>query len=148
METIDRQPNNFWTYNNGVTALVNNYSVTEDEDEDGEEQHLSISGITIINGAQTTGAISSVDALKDAWVPSRFIVCSDTDIIDDIINNNNKQNEILPSDLRSNDKTQNRLRAEFEPYVKLYYSGGRCGNGRPSRSKEILEAVPIDKKVL
>ena len=87
METIDRQPNNFWTYNNGVTALVNNYSVTEDED--GEEQHLSISGITIINGAQTTGAISSVDALKDAWVPIRFIVCSDTDIIDDIINNNN-----------------------------------------------------------
>lgn len=146
METIDRQPNNFWTYNNGVTALVNNYSVTEDEDEDGEEQHLSISGITIINGAQTTGTISSVDALKDAWVPIRFIVCSDTDIIDDIINNNNKQNEILPSDLRSNDKTQNRLRAEFEPYVKLYYSGGRRGNGRPSRSKEILDPIGDQRK--
>ena len=137
METIAQQPCNFWAYNNGVTALVNSYSVTEDED--GKEQHLSISGITIINGAQTTGAISSVDTLKDAWVPIRFIVCNDAEIIDEIINNNNKQNEILPSDLRSNDKTQNRLRTEFEPYTKLYYSGGRRGNIRPSRSKEILD---------
>lgn len=142
METIDQQPNNFWAYNNGVTALVNNYFSPED----GEK--LSISGITIINGAQTTGAISSVEKLKDAWVPIRFIVCSDTDIINDIINNNNKQNEILPSDLRSNDKTQNRLRAEFEPYVKLYYSGGRRGNGRPSRSKEILDPYVVAQALL
>ena len=70
------------------------------------KENLSIDGITIINGAQTTGAISSVETLKDAWVPIRFIVCNDAQIIDDIINNNNKQNEILPSDLRSNDKTQ------------------------------------------
>lgn len=146
METIAQQPCNFWAYNNGVTALVNSYSVTEDED--GKEQHLSISGITIINGAQTTGAISSVDTLKDAWVPIRFIVCNDAEIIDEIINNNNKQNEILPSDLRSNDKTQNRLRTEFEPYTKLYYSGGRRGNIRPSRSKEILDPYIVAQALL
>ena len=118
METIDQQPNNFWAYNNGITALVNDYTIAEVEN----EKKLSISGITIINGAQTTGAISSVEALKDAWIPIRFIVCHHTDIIDEIITNNNKQNEILPSDLRSNDKTQNRLRLEFEPYTKLYYN--------------------------
>lgn len=134
-ETLDQQPNNFWACNNGVTALVNSLDVTLV----GEEQHLSISGITIINGAQTTGAIGSVDKLKDAWVPIRFIVCRDADIIDDIISNNNKQNEILPSDLRSNDKTQNRLRAEFESYSKLYYSGGRRGSDNPYRSKEVLD---------
>lgn len=144
METIDQQPNNFWAYNNGITALVNSYIVTVT----GKEQHLSISGITIINGAQTTGAISNVETLKDAWVPIRFIVCSDVNIIDDIINNNNKQNEILPSDLRSNDKTQNRLRIEFEPYTKLYYSGGRRGNARPSRSKEILDPYVVAQALL
>lgn len=47
-------------------------------------------------------------------MPIRFIVCSDPKIIEEIINNNNKQNEILPSDLRSNDKQQVRLRKEFE----------------------------------
>lgn len=143
-ETIDQQPGNFWAYNNGITALVNSYEITAHEGKD----DLLISGITIINGAQTTGAISSVETLKDAWIPIRFIVCNDADIIDDIINNNNKQNEILPSDLRSNDKTQNRLRTEFAPYVKLYYSGGRRGNVRPSRSKEILDPYVVAQALL
>lgn len=144
MKTIDEQPNNFWAYNNGITALVNNYSVTRE----GKEEELTITGIAIINGAQTTGAISSVDNLKCAWIPIRFIVCEDISIIDDIISNNNKQNEILPSDLRSNDKTQNRLRKEFEPYAKLYYSGGRRGNIRPSRSKEILDPYIVAQSLL
>lgn len=143
METIDSQPKNFWAYNNGITALVNSYAVPDTED-----KKLSISGITIINGAQTTGAISNVDSLKDAWVPIRFIVCNDTSIIDEIISNNNKQNEILPADLRSNDQTQSRLRAEFEPYTKLYYSGGRRGDVRPSRSKEILDPYVVAQSLL
>lgn len=144
METIDQQPDNFWAYNNGITALVNSYRIVEES----SEKKLSISGITIINGAQTTGAISSVNSLKDALIPIRFIVCNDKNIIDDIINNNNKQNEILPSDLRSNDKMQNRLRAEFEPYTKLYYSGGRRGDIRPSRSKEILDPYLVAQALL
>lgn len=143
-ETIDQQLKNFWTYNNGITALVNNYEITKKEG----KENLSIDGITIINGAQTTGAISSVETLKDAWVPIRFIVCNDAQIIDDIINNNNKQNEILPSDLRSNDKTQNRLREEFKPYTGLYYSGGRRGDVRPSRSKEILDPYVVAQALL
>ena len=142
-ESIDKSPNNFWAYNNGVTALVTDYYPPEDEN-----GHLSITGITIINGAQTTGAISNVETLKDAWVPIRFIVCSDTNIIDEIINNNNKQNEILPSDLRSNDTTQNRLRTEFEPYTGLYYSGGRRGNVRPYRSKVILDPYLVAQSLL
>ena len=143
METIDSQPENFWAYNNGITALVNSYAVPDTAD-----KKFSISGITIINGAQTTGAISNVDSLGDAWVPIRFIVCNDTSIIDEIISNNNKQNEILPADLRSNDQTQTRLRSEFEPYTKLYYSGGRRGDVRPSRSREILDPYVVAQSLL
>ena len=144
METISQQPDNFWAYNNGVTALVNSYEVTPDS----QGQHLSISGITIINGAQTTGAISNVESLGDAWVPIRFIVCQDSNIIDDIISNNNKQNEILPSDLRSNDRIQTKLREQFGPYPKLYYSGGRRSDVRPSRSKEILDPYVVAQSLL
>lgn len=144
METISQQPDNFWAYNNGVTALVNSYEVTSDS----QGQHLSISGITIINGAQTTGAISNVESLGDAWVPIRFIVCQDSNIIDDIISNNNKQNEILPSDLRSNDRIQTKLREQFGPYPKLYYSGGRRSDVRPSRSKEILDPYVVAQSLL
>lgn len=99
IQTITEQPNNFWAYNNGITALVNDYSIENDLNT-GEEK-LTISGITIINGAQTTGAVSSVTEVGKALIPIRFIVCEDSSIIDEIINNNNKQNEIIASDLRS-----------------------------------------------
>ena len=104
IQTITEQPNNFWAYNNGITALVNDYSIENDLNT-GEEK-LTISGITIINGAQTTGAVSSVTEVGKALIPIRFIVCEDSSIINEIINNNNKQNEIIASDLRSNDKVQ------------------------------------------
>ena len=97
METVEEQPDNFWAFNNGVTALVNEYNI-------GENKSLSINGITIINGAQTTGAIAQAKIKGDFMVPIRFIVCKNNNIIEDIIANNNKQNEILPSDFRSNDK--------------------------------------------
>lgn len=141
MDTVEKQPENFWAYNNGVTALVNDYCI-----EDNIIQ--SVKGITIINGAQSTGAIGAVEALKDDFlVPIRFIVCSDPKIIEEIINNNNKQNEILPSDLRSNDKQQVRLRNEFKKYPQLYYSGGRRDSTRV-RNKEVFDPYLVAQTLL
>ena len=79
-ESIISEPNNFWAYNNGITALVNDYALDENT------KHLiSITGITVINGAQTTGAIGSLgEETKDAWVPIRFIVCRDDKIIEEM----------------------------------------------------------------
>ena len=141
-DSIINEPKNFWAYNNGITALVNNYTLDE------EGHLLSISGITVINGAQTTGAVGSVDTIMNAWIPIRFIVCRDKTIIDKIITNNNKQNEILSSDLRSNDATQNRLRKEFEGYSNFFYSGGRRGESNPYRSKQILDPYLVAQSLL
>lgn len=143
-ESIINEPNNFWAYNNGITALVTDYEIDENT------KHLiSITGITVINGAQTTGAIGSLEEeAKDAWVPIRFIVCREEKIIEEIIANNNKQNEILPSDLRSNDATQNRLRQEFEAFPNYFYSGGRRGESNPYRSKEIFDPYLVAQSLL
>ena len=141
MNTVKEHPENFWAYNNGLTALVNNYHIDDDIIK-------SVTGITIINGAQSTGAIGAVDSLKeDFLVPIRFIVCSDPKIIEEIINNNNKQNEILPSDLRSNDKQQVRLRNEFVKYPLLYYSGGRRDSTR-IRNKEVFDPYLVAQTLL
>lgn len=135
MNTVQEQPENFWAYNNGLTALVNDYDL--------DEGKITVTGITIINGAQSTGAIGAVENLKaDFLVPIRFIVCNDPKIIEQIISNNNKQNEILPSDLRSNDTQQSRLRKEFEKYPQLYYSGGRRDN-TVIRNKEVFEPYTV-----
>lgn len=144
-ESIQYSPSNFWAFNNGITALVNGFEITEKPD--GTEK-LIINGITIINGAQTTGAISSVDEFDEAWVPIRFIVCTKDEIIDEIISNNNKQNEILASDLRSNDSTQNRLRNEFRQFDKYFYSGGRRSASRPTRSREVLDPYLVAQALL
>ncbi len=140
INSVQEEPNNFWAYNNGITALVNNYEVVDGK--------FTIHGITIINGAQTTGAISEADAPnEDFYIPSRFIICNDSNVIEAIINNNNKQNEILPSDLRSNDKQQERLRREFKKYPSLFYNGGRR-DGRAVRNKEIFDPYLVSQTIL
>lgn len=140
MQTVENAPKNFWAYNNGVTALVNSYDLHDDKT-------LDIMGITIINGAQTTGAIASTEEiLDDFWVPIRFIVCSNTKIIEEIVNNNNKQNEILPSDLRSNDKQQERLRNEFKKYPQIFYNGGRRDDRRP-KNKEVFDPYMVAQTI-
>ncbi len=138
--TVIEEPNNFWAYNNGLTALVNKYEI--------DNGKLVLTGITIINGAQTTGAIGSVEELCDDFlVPIRFIICNDPQIIDKIVNNNNKQNEILPSDLRSNDRQQERLRNEFEKYPQLFYSGGKRTDKR-TRNKEVFDPYVVAQTLL
>lgn len=142
INTVESDANNFWAYNNGITALVNNYEPEVDNN------ILTIHGITIINGAQTTGAIGAAkDISEDFYVPSRFIVCNDPTVISEIINNNNKQNEILPADLRSNDKQQERLRREFKKYPSLYYSGGRR-DSNVIKNREVFDPYLVAQTLL
>lgn len=142
IESVQMEPDNFWAYNNGITALVNNFIY------DKNRERLTIQGITVINGAQTTGAISLPETISDDfYIPCRFIVCSDKTIIESIISNNNKQNEILPSDLRSNDKQQERLRNEFKKFPSLSYNGGRRDD-KNVKNKIVFDPYLVAQTVL
>jgi len=121
-ESCTTEPSNFWVYNNGITCLVNKYDYNE------EEKILKINGLSIVNGAQTTGAIGSVDKIpKEVLLPARFVECQDSDIIEKIIRYNNSQNKITAADFRSNDSIQRRLRAEFDTLPDTKYNGRRGG---------------------
>lgn len=122
-ETAQEHPQRFWAYNNGITALVHNFDATDGQN------HFRISGIAIVNGAQTTGALARVPAadLADVDVLARFVKSTDPQIIDDIIRFNNSQNPIKPSDFRSRDPHQNRLRDEFASLPDVTYLGARRG---------------------
>lgn len=132
---------NFWAYNNGITALVHNYTY--------EDNQLNIEGISIINGAQTTGSLGNLSGRPNEglYVSLRVITCTDGPTIDAIISNNNKQNEMMPSDFRSNDQCQSRLRGEFEKYPQLYYSGGQRSNLHP-RSREVFDPGIVAQTLL
>ena len=140
--SAENQPDQFWVFNNGITALVNSFEL----DLDDEKKEIRIDGISIVNGAQTTGAIGSLDNSPDenAMVPIRFIECADAEIVQEIVRYNNSQNRMRPSDFRSTDDIQKRLRQEFDKHkAKVIYSGGRRG-GADDAIRRRQNRIPSD----
>lgn len=117
-QTVETDPENFWVYNNGITILT----LGVDDTKNGNKK---IEGISIINGAQTTGSISMVDEnkkenLDKMKVLCRVIKCNNTNLIPAIVKANNTQNEITSWDRYSNDPIQVSLRDKFAMYGKEY----------------------------
>ena len=107
--TASSQPTDFWVFNNGITLLTNSLSKR------GLTSHLT--GISIINGAQTTGSLGNVDFeidLSDVWVMCRVVVCKNPERVEEIVKYNNTQNKITTWDQYANDETQSSIRAQFK----------------------------------
>jgi hypothetical protein len=107
--TASTEAGNFFVYNNGVTMLTNSIAV--------EGSLVRLTGVAIINGAQTTGSLATAAAngqLGDAEVLVRVIKCNDPSLVDQIIRYNNTQNPIKAWELRVIDPIQRRIKEEFD----------------------------------
>ena len=124
-QTAYHDPEHFWVFNNGITALVHDY---KEHFENGKTL-LTLQGISVVNGAQTIGAIGSLDSLPDdkAMVQVRFITCNSKDTVYNIVRFNNSQNRITAPDFRSTDPIQTRLTEEFNGIPGLQYVARRGG---------------------
>ena len=105
--TVESSSDLFFIFNNGITIVCNKA--------DYKSETLTIDGISIVNGAQTTGAIHAAgrEHAKNASVVARVIVVDDDAMIPRIVAANNTQNAIVAWDRRSNDAVQIRLGQEF-----------------------------------
>lgn len=114
--TAETRADDFWAYNNGITILTTRYSVNPSN-----QNETILEGISIINGAQTTGSIahSNPANLNDVKVMCRVIESADEQTINSIIEFNNTQNEITTWDKYSKNPEQERIAAEF---LKLGYT--------------------------
>ena len=95
--TASSQPEDFWVFNNGITLL------TDALTKRGPTSHLT--GISIINGAQTTGSLGHVHSeidLSNVWVMCRVVVCKNPDLVEEIVKYNNTQNKITTWDQYAN----------------------------------------------
>ncbi|MFC3031027.1 AIPR family protein [Pseudoalteromonas fenneropenaei] len=129
-------PIDFFVFNNGITALVHEFTL----DENDPTKIKSIKGISIVNGAQTTGSLGSLDNdinLDNIQVGVRFIKCENKDKIESITRYNNSQNRVLQSDFRANDAIQKRLREEFTKLNSAEYDGGLRGVTSTDRKLKI-----------
>jgi len=128
--TAKETPDRFWIYNNGITVLVHNYAVAGPNGDGNYE--ITLEGAGIVNGAQTTGSISTLsddDApdLGSTQVLTRFVMTENPDVLGDVIKFNNTQNKVEAADFRSKDEVQERLRKEFEDIPDADYRGARRG---------------------
>jgi hypothetical protein len=109
-QTAESDPKNFWVYNNGITILTRKITPTKGG--------VRLSGLSIINGAQTSGSLGSVESskfdLSSVQVLCRIIECSEQETISSIVRYNNTQNEITTWDQYSNNPEQHRIKREFE----------------------------------
>jgi hypothetical protein len=116
VDTIKKEPHNFWYYNNGVTIVCDSAKL---EAEAGENM-LRVEGAQVINGQQTTRTLehnggSAVNVLvKVISVPREHCDGTHRDrLINSIVRATNFQNHIEPSDLVANDYIQVWLEREL-----------------------------------
>lgn len=115
-QTAETEPENFWVFNNGITVLTMGYKK--------ESGSTKLTGISIINGAQTTGSLGWVDVdkhdLKTLRVFTRIICCDNQETVQRIVRYNNTQNEITTWDQYSNSEEQKRIALEFKSFGHDY----------------------------
>lgn len=114
--TIEKEPHNFWYFNNGVTVVCDDVR----GEMKGIGDKLIIEGAQIINGQQTTIMLNSTNSkrtniiVKIIKVPREFENNGEYDnLINSIVRATNWQNVIKQSDLVSNDYIQVYLEREF-----------------------------------
>ncbi|MBU4348183.1 AIPR family protein [Patescibacteria group bacterium] len=132
-QTAVKNPEHFLVFNNGITILTHDFKIEQ------EGKLLKINGVAVINGAQTTGALGSLNSRslkKPILVQVRFVVCKSNKTLRSIVNYNNSQNRINAPDFRSNDSIQKRLVTEFLQLKSIQYLPRRGG------SEDIIKRNP------
>ncbi|WP_062233609.1 AIPR family protein [Aureimonas sp. N4] len=125
-KSLREKPTNFFVYNNGLTVLTHKI---EQESIEGNRVRVRVHGLSIVNGAQTTGTIGTSNERppESAYVLARFISTQAEELVADVVRYNNSQNAVTASDFRSTDPTQRRLVDEMKVIPDAEYDGGRRG---------------------
>jgi len=114
MHTLDNEPGHFYYYNNGISALCENFDFDE------KTKKLRIKKMQIVNGAQIIGAIKTAAPSKLQQVLVLVKLTSikraskERGIAAELIKTNNTQNTLRVPDFRSNDKIQQWLEIKFK----------------------------------
>lgn len=124
--TLEKEPWNFWYYNNGITVICDDASIVPIRG----RSVLRVSNPQVINGQQTTrmlhargrdgrGASVLVRVFKVPREPGEHSKDFDT-LVSSIVQATNWQNAIRPSDLMSNDRRQIEIERQLRKYNYLY----------------------------
>ncbi len=119
-DTIDKRPDNFWYYNNGLTLVAKTVKKTAVGGGDTGYGVFHCEDVSIVNGAQTVAAIgkygeSGKQNHQKIAVQLRIISLQDSpaDFGESVTKTNNRQNKIENCDFVALDPEQGRIRTEL-----------------------------------
>jgi hypothetical protein len=116
----DQERPYFWAYNNGLTIICDDFRV--------RGKKIELQNFSIVNGCQTTVCLAeNSGASADVGVLVRCIAAT-AGIVDNVIRYTNSQNPIRTWDIASQDKTQRRLKNEFDKLKKPHLYLTRRGD--------------------
>ena len=131
-ETVVNEPDKFWYFNNGITALCSNIARKPIGGSGRDMGVFECSDFRIVNGAQTVGSIAAASdrapgSIEHARVSIRVISLSNTpeEFGKEVTKNNNTQNRIDRRDFVALDENQERIKNELllEGVTYVYKSG-------------------------
>lgn len=131
-DTLKTDPEHFFYYNNGIKILCNKIKRKAAHSTDNSTGLFILEGVSLVNGAQTTGAIGSIFSESPETLSGAKVFIQMIDIGESaeaqssqITKLSNTQNRIDPKDFASLDPQQERLRMELslDGIQYLYKSG-------------------------
>jgi hypothetical protein len=132
IKTAVETPGLFWALNNGVSIITN--TAIPDKN---NPNSLILKRFSIVNGCQTTSALSQANPSSDCKVLVRVIAAKDA-VKNDVVRFNNSQNSIKIWTVRAVDSIQERLRREIG-LVGITYAQKQSGSRRKVNKNNIIE---------
>jgi hypothetical protein len=125
--TLINEPDRFWYFNNGITALCEKVGKSAIGATGKKSGEFAFEGVSIVNGAQTVGCIGRAMAehaaqVRDARVTVRFISLENCppDFAEEVTRATNTQNRVGPREFVALDPEQERLATEMALDGKRY----------------------------
>lgn len=147
-EVLKNEPDKFFYYNNGIKVLCKKITKKAAYSTDRNTGLFVLEGVSLVNGAQTTGTIGAVYAESPELLSSACVYIQMIDLGEaseeqaaQITKLSNTQNRIEGKDFASLDPNQERLRMElsFGGIQYLYKAGAKIDS--PERQISLDEAI-------
>lgn len=153
--TIEREPEYFWYFNNGVTIVCDEARQITDR----RRKLLRVSNAQIINGQQTTRTLAAATARTSTVLVKVIAVSRESDddqrryshLVSEIVSATNRQNAIGQVDLKSNDLEQIRLERDLKKlgyrYIRKRQSKRETRRADPRRYKAFIKKEELARAV-
>jgi hypothetical protein len=146
--TLVNEPDRFWYFNNGITALCEQVGKSAIGATSKKSGDFTFEGVSIVNGAQTVGCIGRAMSehpaqVRDARVTVRFISLENCppDFAEEVTRATNTQNRVGPREFVALDPEQERLATELALDGKRYAVKSGEATPTPDSGCTVVEAT-------